>query len=297
MPEQSAQIAALKSGQIDLMFPSAESRLQLKGDSNIGTVQVNSTNTVRLNINTNRKPFDNPDVRRAISLAIDRAAVAQGAFLGEAVPSAQVPPSYTWAPKMNTMKYHKHDVAQAKALLAKAGYPNGFEVNLNHLAGYATYLDRFAELLKTQLAQVGIKAKLEQRDPSLYFRSDIGVPTNVKAKGYGIMAAGWSADYPTPAGYLQVLVDGRLILPSGNSNYSELNSKEINDLIDKAALETDPTKNAAIWTEINKLVMENASLLPFTADKALNYRNPRLTNVFYNEYYGYIDWAGVGVQA
>lgn len=168
MPEQSAQIAALKSGQIDLMFPSAESRLQLKGDPNIGTVQVASTNTVRLNVNTNRAPFDNADVRRAISLAIDRAAVAQGAFLGEAEPSAQVPPSYAWAPKMNTMKYHRYDVAQAKALLAKAGYPNGFEVNLNHLAGYATYLDRFAELLKTQLAQVGIKVNIQANQNAVW---------------------------------------------------------------------------------------------------------------------------------
>jgi len=168
MPEQSAQIAALKSGQVDLMFPSAESRLQLKGDASIGTVQVNSTNTVRLNVNTGRKPFDNPDVRRAISLAIDRAAVAQGAFLGEAVPSAQVPSSYSWSPKMNTMKYHRHDVAQAKALLAKAGYPNGFEVNLNHLAGYATYLDRFAELLKTQLAQVGIKVNIQANQNAVW---------------------------------------------------------------------------------------------------------------------------------
>ena len=168
MPEQSAQIAALKSGQIDLMFPSAESRLQLKGDSAVGTVQVNSTNTVRLNVNTGRPPFDNADVRRAISLAINRAAVAQGAFLGEAVPSAQVPPSYAWGPKMETLKYHKYDVAQAKALLAKAGYPKGFDVTLNHLAGYATYLDRFAELLKTQLAAVDIRVNIQANQNAVW---------------------------------------------------------------------------------------------------------------------------------
>jgi peptide/nickel transport system substrate-binding protein len=168
MPEQSAQIAALKSGQIDLMFPSAESRLQLKGDAAIGTVQVNSTNTVRLNINTNRPPFDNADVRRAMSLAINRAAVAQGAFLGEASPSAQVPPSYAWAPKIDSLKYHKHDIAQAKALLTKAGYPKGFDVTLNHLAGYATYLDRFAELLKTQLAQVDIRVNIQANQNAVW---------------------------------------------------------------------------------------------------------------------------------
>jgi len=168
MPEQSAQIAALKSGQIDLMFPSAEGKLQLKGDASVTVVQVPSTNTIRLNIGTNRAPFDNVDVRRAISLAINRPAMVQGAFLGEAVPSAQLPPSYTWSPKMDSLKYHKHDVAQAKALLAKAGYTKGLDITLNHLAGWSTYLDRFAELLKTQLAQADIRVTIQANQNAVW---------------------------------------------------------------------------------------------------------------------------------
>ncbi len=161
MPEQSAQIAALKSGQIDLMFPSAEGNLQLKGDTAVTVVSVPSTNTVRLNINSGRPPFDNPDVRRAISLAMNRPAIVQAAFLGEAVPSAQMPPSYTWVPKMDALKYYKHDVAQAKALLAKAGHPKGIDITLNHLTGWGSYLDRFAELLKSQLAEADIRVTIQ----------------------------------------------------------------------------------------------------------------------------------------
>lgn len=182
MPEQSAQIAALKSGQIDLMFPSAESRLQLRGASGINTVAVPSTNTVRLNINTNVAPFSNVDFRRAMSLALNRAEIVQGAFLGEAVPSAQVPPSYGWAPKLSELKYQKHDVAQAKALLAKAGYPNGVDITLNHLAGYATYLDRFAEILKGQLAQAGIRVTIQANQNAVWLdkqnRADYQIMTN-----------------------------------------------------------------------------------------------------------------------
>lgn len=168
MPEQSAQIAALRSGQVDLMFPSAESRLQLRGAPGITTVAVSSTNTVRLNVNTNRAPFNNVDFRRAMSLALNRAEIVQGAFLGEGVPSAQVPPSYSWSPKLSDLKYQKHDVAQAKALLAKAGYPNGVDITLNHLAGYATYLDRFAEILKTQMAQVGIRVTIQANQNAVW---------------------------------------------------------------------------------------------------------------------------------
>jgi peptide/nickel transport system substrate-binding protein len=94
--------------------------------------------------------------------------MAQGAFLGEAVPSAQVPPSYAWAPRLDSLKYQKYDVAQAKALLAKAGHPNGFDVTLNHLAGYATYLDRFAEVLKSQLAQAGIRVTIQANQNAVW---------------------------------------------------------------------------------------------------------------------------------
>jgi peptide/nickel transport system substrate-binding protein len=168
MPEQSAQIAGMKAGQIDLIFPSAETNLQLKRDPSIKTVAVTSTNTVRLNINTNRAPFNNVDVRRALSLAINRDEVVKGAFLGEATPSAQVPPSYSWAPKPAELKYQKYDPDQAKQLLAKAGYPDGFDVTLNHLAGYATYLDRFSELLKNQLATVGIRVAIEANQNAVW---------------------------------------------------------------------------------------------------------------------------------
>jgi peptide/nickel transport system substrate-binding protein len=168
MPEQSAQIAALKSGQIDLMFPSAESKLQLRGDPSITTVAVSSTNTIRLNINTNRAPFSNPDFRRAMSLALNRDEIVAGALLGEGLPSAQVPPSYSWAPKLTELKHQKQDIAQAKALLAKAGYPNGIDITLNHLAGYASYLDRFAEILKTQMAQAGIRVTIQANQNAVW---------------------------------------------------------------------------------------------------------------------------------
>lgn len=168
MPEQSAQIAGLKGGQIDLMFPSAESNLQLKRDPTVTTLKVTSTNTLRLNINTNQAPYDNVDVRRAISLALNREQIVKGAFLDEAVPSAQVPPSYSWALKPADLKYQKHDPAEAKQLLAKAGHPNGFDVKLNHLAGYATYMDRFSELVKSQLAEVGIRVTIEANQNAVW---------------------------------------------------------------------------------------------------------------------------------
>lgn len=168
MPEQSAQIAAMLSGQIDLMFPSAESMLQLQRVPEVTTVAVASTNTVRLNINTNLEPFSDPDFRRAMSLSLNRDEIVAGAFLGEASPSAQIPPAYAWGPNLADLKYQKQDIDQAKELLAKAGYPDGIDITLNHLAGYASYLDRFAEILKGQMAEAGIRVTIEANQTAVW---------------------------------------------------------------------------------------------------------------------------------
>jgi peptide/nickel transport system substrate-binding protein len=117
-----------------------------------------------------------------MSLAMNRNEIVAGALLGEGLPSAQIPPSYSWAPKLADLKYQKQDIAQAKALLAKAGYPNGVDITLNHLAGYATYLDRFAEILKTQMAQAGIRVTIQANQNAVWLdkqnRADYEIMTN-----------------------------------------------------------------------------------------------------------------------
>ena len=84
-------------------------------------------------------------------------------------------------------------------------------------------------------------------------------------------------------GFLQPLVDGRFILQNGNNNFAEINDPAIDALFDQAAAETDPAKAAEIYRQINHKVMEGAYYLPFVVDKALNYRNPRLTNVYVHD--------------
>lgn len=185
MPDQAAQVAALQSGQVDLIFPSAENVLQLKNNKTVQISSVPGTNTVRLNINTGRPPFDNPDVRAAISLALDREAMVKGAFLGEAVPSAQLPPSTAWHIPLDQLENQTRDVNKAKQLLAAAGHPNGIDITLTHLAGYATYLDRFADLVKTQLAEAGINVTIQAAQNAVWLErqnnADYDIMDNVYA--------------------------------------------------------------------------------------------------------------------
>ena len=250
-------------------------------------------------ISTKVAPFDNVHCRRAVHYAADKVALQTargGADAGGDIGTNMLPPNIAGHdPNLDpyNTKSGKPQLDKAREELKLCGKPDGFEtVIATRNTGKEP---KTAEALQQALQQVGIKARLDPSDPSLYFRSTIGSPSNVKAKGYGVMFAGWGADFPTGYGYLSVLVDGRGILPSGNNNYAEIDNAEVNSLIDKAKAESDPKKAADIWGQINKIVMDDAVMMPFVYDKALNYRGPRLTNVFITDFYGMVDFGSLGL--
>jgi peptide/nickel transport system substrate-binding protein len=251
-------------------------------------------------ISTKVAPFDNKDCRIAVQYAVDKVSlqtVRGGPDAGGAIGTSMLPPNIDgYDPKLApyTGASGKPDLQKAKDALAKCGKPNGFTtVIATRNKGKEP---KVAESLQQALAKVGITATIDNTDPSLYFRSTIGSPDNVHKKGYGLMIAGWGADFPTGNGFLDVLVDGDKILPSGNNNYEELNDPAIQDLIKQAQAATDPKKAADLWGQVNSKVMDSASLVPYVYDKALNYRNPRLGNVFVNPYYGMDDFSALGAS-
>ncbi|GAA1807419.1 ABC transporter substrate-binding protein [Planosporangium flavigriseum] len=251
-------------------------------------------------LSTQVAPFDNVHCRKAVQYATDKTAIQTargGSENGGDIAVNMLPPNIGGHdPKLDpyNTKSGKPQVDKAKEELKLCGKPNGFETKI--AVRNKGKEPKMAEALQQSLAAVGIKATIDQSDASLYFRSTIGSPANVHSKGYGIMVAGWLADFPTGYGYLDVLVDGRLILPSGNNNYEELNDPEINSLIDQAKAEPDAKKAQAIWSQINAKVMDTASLVPFVYEKAMNYRNPRLTNVFQDQYWGEWSFGQLGVS-
>ncbi|GAA2645012.1 ABC transporter substrate-binding protein [Dactylosporangium fulvum] len=251
-------------------------------------------------VSTKVAPFDNIHCRKAVQYATDKTTMQTargGADAGGDIGINMLPPTLAGHDDYDpyNTKSGKPQIDKAKEELKLCGKPDGFETVL--ATRNAGKEPKSAEALQQALAAVGIKARLDPQDASLYFSSIIGSPSNVHAKGYGLMMAGWGADFPTASGFLQVLVDGRLILESGNNNYAELENSEINSLIDKARAESDPAKAADIWKQINHIVMDEAVMVPFVFDKALNYRNPRLTNVFVTQYYGMYDFGSLGVMS
>ncbi len=245
-------------------------------------------------------PLNNIHCRRAVQYAADKVSlqfarggpVAGGDFAGNMMPPTL--PAYQKFDQYPSGPDHKGDLTKAKDELQQCGKPNGFSTKIattNTGKG-----PKVAVALQQGLARVGIKAEIVAVDPSTYYSGFIGVPDNVHKRGLGLAVAGWGPDFPTEYGFFEVIVDGRAIKKQGNSNYAELNNPEINGLIDQALNTTDRSKLNKIWQDVDKKVMESADLMPFVADKALNYRAPRLTNVYINGAFGMYDYVNIGIK-
>ena len=183
-PEASAQLVALLSGKADLIFPDPSIVRALKGASK--TIKIGSViaaTTLRVEMSTAKAPLNDVNVRRAIELAIDKPAAIRGAFLGYGAPASHIPTGYGWAPSLKSYGYSgKFDTAAAKRLLAQAGYPSGFSTSYMYIAAFSPASDRFAQVLKSQLAAVGIDVTLQPVDTPTYLnrlgKADYGLAFN-----------------------------------------------------------------------------------------------------------------------
>jgi ABC-type dipeptide/oligopeptide/nickel transport system permease component/ABC-type transport system substrate-binding protein len=160
IPDSTAAYAAVKSGDVDVFpdFPAPESIAQIRLDPRLKVTIGTTEGQVILAINNKKPPFDNILVRRAIAHAIDRNAVINGAFYGLGTPIGS-----HYAPQdegyVDLTGLYPHDIAKAKALLAQAGYPNGFTATLK--LPPPMYARRSGEIVAAQLAAIGIKLEIQ----------------------------------------------------------------------------------------------------------------------------------------
>jgi peptide/nickel transport system substrate-binding protein len=241
-----------------------------------------------LALNVNVKPLDNIDCRKAIQWAVDKAGVVNstgGAPKGDPA-STLIPPSVAGYKKFDLYPTpgNKGDLTKAKAELVKCGQPNGFTTNLTARADRPDEVTQ-ATQIQASLKKIGITANIKTFPADKYFTDFAGVPAYVHKNNIGMMMMAWGADWPSGYGFLDQIVDGTAIKPSGGTNLMELNDAKINAALAKGIATTDATARNAIWGDVDQMVMENASVVPLVYRKNLLYRPPSATNVTVTDAY------------
>jgi ABC-type transport system substrate-binding protein/ABC-type dipeptide/oligopeptide/nickel transport system permease component len=155
-----AAYAALMAGDVDAFsnYPAPESFPQFAADPRFAVFAGTTEMETVLALNQRVPPLSNLLVRRAISYALDRRAIIDGAMFGYGTPiGSHFPPGNP--AYVDLTGVYPHDVAKAKALLATAGYARGFSVTLK--LPPPSYARRGGEIVAAELAQVGIRVRIE----------------------------------------------------------------------------------------------------------------------------------------
>jgi peptide/nickel transport system substrate-binding protein len=184
--DNASRIASFLAGKYDIgwEFPGQINRtdwVQIKDTvkqkrPRIQTAEFPANVMSHISMRTDQKPFSDVRVRQAISHAIDRQGIIDATAEGVGVFNAAVPAALKdWAVPVNQLgegaKYFKHDPAEAKRLLAAAGYPNGFPGSVCFTTYGSTILTDAAQLVLKNLKDVGIEAKLDQKEYGAYITS------------------------------------------------------------------------------------------------------------------------------
>ena len=220
------------------------------------------------------KPLDSPDARKAISMAIDRNAIAQGVFQGSQVPAdALVPASMTKAYQPGVCSACKFDPAQAKQLAAKAGLTPGTTVKFqfNTGAGHEEWTAAVKQQLETNL---GIKVDYQ------------GVPfkdmlQNERQSGSsGMYRSAWGADYPTPGNFLSPLLATSSIKaaspsdPAQGDNKGRYSNPQFDALVAKAAATQDDGARNDLYKQAEKLAIgDDLAIIPLFARQQFRLAN------------------------
>ncbi|MFI9605352.1 ABC transporter substrate-binding protein [Streptomyces sp. NPDC052043] len=255
-----------------------------------------ATSYIALNVNV--KPFDNIHCRKAVQFGLDKQSVVDaigGAPKGD-VATTLLPPSVNGYTKFDQYPSagNKGDVDKAKAELKACGQPNGFSTTLTARS------DRPAEVaqataIQNSMKAIGIKVDIKQFPSGKYFSNFAGVPSYVHEHKLGMMSMAWGADWPTGFGFLDQIINGAAIKPSGGNNLMELNDPKINSALKAAIANTDSAARTKAWGDIDKMVQENASVVPLVYRKNLLFRPDSATNVTVSQaYLGMYDYLLLG---
>jgi peptide/nickel transport system substrate-binding protein/oligopeptide transport system substrate-binding protein len=232
-------------------------------------VQGTVNQTWYFGLNVTRTPWNNPKVRRAALLALNRQVHAElggGGALANGILPTHVP---GYDPKRTLPA---QDVAGAKRLLAEAGYPNGIPASQKTVLWLASngQYPRHAEQLRSDLAAVGIPVELRAVTLSQYLS---GYRNNADC-WYG----GWYPDFPDAGNFLEPVLDGRNIKPGG-SNASHYNNPKVNALLTRAHGTQPGLARDALYKQAEDQILEDLPWIPLYFEVETRYFREGVTGV------------------
>jgi peptide/nickel transport system substrate-binding protein len=254
MPDETARLTALKAGELDLadrIPPQSVAELRAVPTLKVETFPRNTLSEIA--VNQEQKPFNDLRVRRALFHGVDRKAVLDGAVFGFGRLIGSFMPPIIKEYYVDLNGRYSYDPAKAKALLAEAGFPNGFDTTLYLPQPYSDFV-KSGEIAAAQLKKVGVNAKLVTLEWGAW------LDKIYKKHDYGLTTIGH-------VGRLDPITLLERFKSGYNANYFGYANKEYDRLVEEADVTHDRAKRREMVVKLQRFLSEDAvSVWLFSTD-------------------------------
>ena len=245
-----AEERAFRSGQLHITYTVPLTKIDVYKKEHPELIRIAPyLGTYFYDINVTKPPLNDVRVRRALSLALDRESIVKNVTRGGQLPAFTFTPpgigGYTCRTRLH------ESVAEARRLLAEAGYPNGknfptVELLYNTLEAHRAIAEAIQQMWKRNL---GIGVRLVNEEWKVYLDSQ-------RTLNYQISRAGWIGDYNDPNTFLDMLVTG------GGNNRTGWSNPEYDRLIEEAARTIDPQQRLEVFQKAEAILLQDLPVIP-----------------------------------
>lgn len=271
IPNDTARVAALLAGDVDLIElvpPSAIA--ELRNDPKLRVAAGISGRVIFLQIDSYRErtpfvtdlasnplatnPFRDWRVRKAISKAIDRKTIVEKIMEGTAVPAGQFVPDDLYGASPN-LRAEPYDPEGARALLAEAGYPNGFGITLQAPNNRYVSAEKVAIAIGQMLSRVGIQTQVQGMPDSI-------LKSRAAKLEFSLYMAGWSTESAEASAPLRAMV----AMPDPSKGWGFANRRysnpHLDELLQEAMITVNDDARAKLLHEAMETAMEDTAVVP-----------------------------------
>lgn len=273
IPEVATRSIEVEAGSVDIALDIQATELErLESNENVKIFRHEASSINFMCFNTQIEPFNNVKVRQAINMAIDKEAIYQVVYQSTGK-IAQAPMSSVVWSFNDQLEQTPYDVEAAKALLAEAGYPNGFTMTITCDQDQKR-LDT-AEMIQAQLAQIGITVEVAPMERGAFI--DKVIEGSLQMFGLG-----WSSDTGDPDYALFASFHSSMHGAGGNMSF--YTNEKVDELLELGRTSTDPEVRKEAYMEAQEIIWEEVPCIFLQCPEDLYAYSARVQNfgVYYN---------------
>jgi peptide/nickel transport system substrate-binding protein len=257
MPNSAAMVVAAQNRRIDLgIFTRPQDAEQLTRVPGVRLVRTPSMNQRSIDLGSEHPLLKDARVRQAIALGIDKDAVMKASIAGygQVIGTMVAGMQERWGLPIAEAPNQKVDLDRARRLLAEAGHPNGFEIELTTIIGY-DWMDAAAVTIADQLQRIGIKVNIRKIELGVWVR-------NFQNRQMGFTFNDWPSS-PDPS----LLYYRHFRAQPLGADFRNWNNAKASELLDRGREESDYGVRRGIYNEFQKILADDVpTIMMFSAD-------------------------------